>query len=62
MNYREAADILENVANSSESLLTMVIPHSRSKIVQACRMAISVLRTEAAKVEHAETVPYKEVK
>lgn len=61
MNYREAADILENVANSSEALLTMVVPHSRSKIVQACRMAISLLRTEAVKIEHAETVDFKEV-
>lgn len=62
MSYREAADILENVANSSEALLTMVVPRSRSKIVQACRMAISLLRTEAYKIEHAKTVPYKEVK
>jgi len=61
MNYREAADILESVANSSESLLTMVVPRSRSKVVQACRMAISLLRTEAGKIEHAETVDFKEV-
>ena len=62
MNYKEAADILETVANSSESLLAMMVPRSRSKVVQACRMAISVLRTEASKIEHAKTVPYKEVK
>lgn len=61
MNYKEAADILENVASNSEILLDIIVPHTRSKIVQACRMAISLLRTEAVKIEHAETVDFKEV-
>ena len=63
MTYREAAGILEGELNVRRKGLfgfAAVLPNS--PIDKAYRMAIDMLKKEAYKTEHAETVYYKGVK